>query len=85
MTAEEIIARAKNAEQIINDPLVAETLDALERKWIDAIMQSPVEDAEGRELSYRMYQALRQFRAEFVAMVGDGVVASHNQEMIPRG
>lgn len=74
----DVIARATHAQQIIDDPLVVETLDAIERKWIDAVMTSPVADAEGRELAYRMFKAVQQFRDEFKAMIADGQVAAAN-------
>ncbi|MDR6292347.1 putative TIM-barrel enzyme [Inquilinus ginsengisoli] len=80
MNAEAALARAKNAEQIINDPLVAAVLDGIERKWVDAIVASPVADAEGRELAYRMFKAVQQFRDEFAAMIGDGKIAAAELE-----
>ncbi|OWJ67440.1 hypothetical protein [Inquilinus limosus] len=85
MTPEDIVARARHAEQITNDPLVVETLDALERKWLDAITASPVADADGRELAYRMFKAIQQFRDEFAAMIGDGKVAAAELERKARG
>jgi tRNA C32,U32 (ribose-2'-O)-methylase TrmJ len=77
------IARATHAEQIISDPLVVDTLAAIERKWIEAVMASPVADAEGRELAYRMFKAVQQFRDEFKAIVSDGQYAAAMQRKTP--
>lgn len=80
MTNENAIARAKQAEQIVNDPLVIEILDALERKWLDAIVSSPVDDTEGREGAYRMLKSMQQFRGAFVSIMDDGKIAAAELE-----
>jgi len=83
MTAQERRARANAARRILDDPLVAETFSALEREYLKRWVESGFADRDGREELHRYVHVLRQFRAQFEAMVADGDVVEHQAAQRP--
>jgi hypothetical protein len=67
--------RGQQAQRLLADPLLVETLDAIETKWTQAFQNSPARDVEGRELAYRMLQSARLFRQELEVSMDRGRVA----------
>ena len=69
MTEEETIARALDAEAILNNALVKEAFETLDRKLYDAFKDAPARDKEGREYIHKMSKVLSDFRTHFEAIV----------------
>lgn len=62
MTPEEMIQRANAAKRIMDDTLVKDALDMMEREVTDAWLAVPARDVEGREFMWRLAVTTRKFR-----------------------
>lgn len=62
------------AEQILNNPLMAEVMGKLEKEAIDRCVYAPMVDHEARQAAAAEVRAIRSFRASVErALVKDGV------------
>jgi hypothetical protein len=75
MSTEEEIRRAERARALLDDPLVAEALAALERAAIEEWRATAARDVETRERAWLMLQLARRFRAHFENLVAAGTLA----------
>jgi hypothetical protein len=75
VSTEEEIRRGERARALLEDPLVAEALAALERAAIDEWRATGPEDAETRERAWLMLQLAQRFRAHFESLVSTGTLA----------
>ena len=62
MTPEEALRRSNDAARLMDDPLLKETLDLIEKDVTDLWLLCPVRDTEGREAAWRMAVTARKFR-----------------------
>jgi hypothetical protein len=62
MTPEEALRKSREAERLINDPMLKDALGIIERDLADAWIACPVRDTEGREALWRMAVTARKFR-----------------------
>lgn len=69
------IARGERAAQLLADPIIADAFEGIEKEYINAWLESPVRDYEGREELYRLLRSLRAVQAKIHAVVDDGKVA----------
>ena len=74
MTPEETVQRAEHARQILDDALVKEALDAIEREIIEQWEACPARDKEGRELLWQYYKHAKKFRGIFQGAIESGKV-----------
>lgn len=68
--------RGAHADRLLNDVVLNEVLDELERDYIEAVLACDKEDDEGR---YRLSVAatvVRTVRQQFRSLVADGKLAS---------
>jgi len=77
MTPEQELQRAEQARQIRETPIVAETLDAMEREITEAWSACPARDVEGRDWMWRQIVATRKFRDILRGTMESGKVALH--------
>jgi|SRR6267142_1205062 len=88
MTAEEQLRRAEKARQILNDPLVKEVLDMMEREIAEMWVSTPARDNEGREWLWRQAAATRKFRDILRGTMESGKLAveeiSRKQSLLER-
>jgi hypothetical protein len=61
-TPEQEIRRAERARQLLEDPLTAEALDAIESNVLSWWEESNVKDVEFRERCWAIYSSARKFR-----------------------
>lgn len=62
MTPEEALRRANQARQVLEQPIVTETLDFMEKEIMDQWMACPMRDLEAREMLWRLAVSTRKFR-----------------------
>ena len=70
------LSRAAEAEAVLNNPLVKEVLDSLEKDVIAAWENTPMRDIEAREKAWMYYVAVRKFRNTFINFIDTGRMAS---------
>ena len=75
MTPEEEAIRADRAKEILENPLVIEAFETIEREITQALMDSPARDTEGREKLYLMNQLLKRVKKHFESTVNTGYLA----------
>lgn len=75
MTREERQLRARQAKDLLDHPLLVESLARIEAAYLDAWRNSPARDPEGRERIWNYLKALERFRADLHSMVADGTIA----------
>ena len=80
MTPEEIKRRAEHAAQLLNDSLLVETLDTIEREIIEQWEQIPERDTEGREIVWRYYKLAKKFRALLQGALESGTVTRFHEQ-----
>ena len=66
-------ARGERAAALLRDPLIAETFDALEEKYVNDWKDSST--VESRETLFQMYQALMVVRGHLTEVVETGNLA----------
>jgi len=66
-------ARGERAAALLRDPLITETFDALEEKYVSDWKNSS--SPEGRETLFQMYQALMVVRGHLTEVVETGSLA----------
>jgi hypothetical protein len=76
MSPEEALRRANQARQVFEQPIVAETLDFMEREVMKAWMACPVRDVEARESLWRMAVTTRKFRELLRGTMESGKLAA---------
>ena len=72
MTPEELKVRGENAARLLQDKLLIESLDTIEREAIQEWENCPVRDTEGRELIWQFYKAAKKFRGVLQGMAQSG-------------
>lgn len=80
MNNEEMKQRATRAQQLLQEPLIVESLDTIEREIIDQWAACPVRDVEGRELLWKYYQTARKFRAILEGVVSNGKLIAFREQ-----
>ena len=76
--ARRVLERANRARAILEDALVAEVFDRMERRLVEAWAASGPGEMAVREESYRSLRALQSFRSEFERLLSDGKVAERD-------
>lgn len=64
--------RAEHAARILDDPLVKEALDLIEREIVEQWEACPVRDLEGRELLWRFMKTASKFRGILKGAIESG-------------
>ena len=74
MTPDELILRAEKAQRLLNDPLIREALQTLEKDVAEAWATSAIRDKEGQNELLLMMKTARKFKAIFETYVQTGEV-----------
>jgi len=82
MTPAETTKRAERARQLLDDPMLKEALDLIEREIIEQWEAVPVRDVEGRETIWRFYKTAFKFRAILQGAVENGKVAALREKSL---
>jgi hypothetical protein len=72
MTPEQQILRAEKAQQLLNDPMIAEAFERLEKDVAEAWARSSIRDTEGQHELLLIMQTARKFKAIFSEYVATG-------------
>ena len=75
MTEEEQLARAREAQRILENPLVVEAFITLEETFVSAWRGSDPSDAQGREELHRTLRLLDLFKGQLTAVLNTGMLA----------
>jgi hypothetical protein len=84
VSTEEEIRRGDRARALLEDPLVAEALAALEHAAIEEWRATAPRDVEARERAWLMLQLARGFRAHFESLVASGNLAKGRLAVLDR-
>lgn len=76
------VQRAMQAEELINNPLLNETLNSMEREYLAAWRTSKLPDIEERERLWLATQVLDQVRNHLRIVLENGVVARREIDRI---
>jgi hypothetical protein len=69
------IGRGQKAELLLNDPLLNEVLQKIERNWMQKWQASEVGDTTLRETAFLLLKNLEEFKRELRAIVDNGKMA----------
>ena len=72
MTDTQQLHRAAQAQEALDNPLIAEVLSAWETEITEAWKSSPLRDAEGRERLRLMLEAAQAFKAHLSKTISTG-------------
>jgi len=75
MRPEDALRKSEQARQVIETPIVRETLDFMEKEIMESWMQCPVRDIEAREALWRMAVTTRKFRELLRGTMESGKIA----------
>lgn len=78
MTQAEIATRGEGAKRILNDPLVVEALEIIERDVIEAYAACPTRDLEGMRILQTNLRLARQFKGILQGAMERGKLAVHD-------
>ncbi len=77
--------RAEEASRLLENPLVKEAFEMIEREIIDNWETCPVRDVEGREYLWRFLKATRKFKNVFIGVLQSGQLASLRDKKAKNG
>lgn len=77
------IQRGARAAELLQDPLLAETLDTIEQEYTEQWKSSPARDVEGREKLWLMIKTAEKFRAELASVLETGQLAKRRLAQQP--
>jgi transposase len=78
MTLETEEQRGRNAQALLDDPLLSKALEAARREIIQMWEETPSRDAEAREWLWKLYQASKRFENILLGHIESGKVARAN-------
>jgi hypothetical protein len=69
------VDRAARAEALLNDPLIIEAFETLDKEFVSAWKESAIADQQSREHIYQLLQALEALKGHFAKVLEDGKLA----------
>lgn len=85
MTNEEKAARGRRANELLNDPLVVESVEYVDQLYWAEWRNSPARDTEGREAIYQRLKALEDVMARLKSFAEDGKLAQREIDRAKSG
>ena len=77
-------ARAKHAQQLLDDPLFNEAFDAVEKACIEQWHATKTGDTEARERIWTMVKLNQRLKQHYLAIIDDGKMAAAEAVEIER-
>ncbi len=77
--------RAEHASRLLEDPLVKEAFELVDREILDQWEACPVRDVEGREYLWRFLKTSRKFKSVFMGVIQSGQIASLRDKKVKNG
>lgn len=78
---EQEIARGREAQQVINSPVYAESMAAMKKEIIEKWAACPARDTEGREWLWQHYQVALKFEEALNTVMNTGKMALAEREL----
>lgn len=82
MTKDEQIRRGEAAKRLLEDPVLIEALERLERTYLDSWRRTDPKDTEGRERLWVALQVAEEFARNLRAIADSGELAHAQVERI---
>lgn len=82
MRPEEILKRAEHARQLLEDPMLKEALDLIEKEVILEWGGCPARDKDGREELWKFYKTALKFRGILQGAIESGKVAQFQEKSL---
>lgn len=76
--------RGRQAKALLDNPLLAESVEKLKQHYIDAWRKTAFDDVQGRERLYTAYGMVDQIFAHLRVVLGDGQIAAQALEKLKR-
>ena len=83
MTDDQIVTRAMEAAQVIDNPAYKQGMEALRAEIIDAWKQCPVRDKEGQLLYLQLAKLSDKFEGMLTGFIEAGKMAQHKIDINP--
>lgn len=74
--ASDASARASEAAQLLDNPLLVEAFDSVEAAAINAWKMTKADDSQSREIAWLTVKVLARIKGELQSMVDDGKIAA---------
>ena len=81
----DVTQRSERAKALMDDPLVVEAFETMEREFKELFANSAEPDSEGRERIHRMLWSMRRFKLFFQSVMEDGQIHEHQLQALKRG
>lgn len=78
MTKEQIIAKGQHAKRLLEDEVLVEALDAIEKDIFDEWRTTTIEAYDERSDLFLTLKCLERLKARLRAILDDGVIASRS-------
>ena len=78
MTEQDEIERGRQAEELLESPILKTALDAIEAEVVSQWEQCPARDAEGKEALWQLMKTSKKFRSVLMGYVNTGKLAADN-------
>ena len=69
---EQELKDSQRAEELMNDPLIKQTFETMEEKYMEAWRGSDLDDSKGREIIWQLIWAIEQVKAHFNVIIEKG-------------
>lgn len=70
--------RAAKAQMLLDNPLLNETLDAIEQEIVKKWIECPIRDKEGKEELWKLVKTKKKFESLLKGYIETGKLASHD-------
>jgi len=75
------VERASRVEALLQNPLINEAFEELEKGFVDAWKGSAIADSQNREHIYQLLQALEALKGHFEKVLQDGKLAKERLKL----
>ena len=82
MTPEQLKLRGEQAKRLVEDKLLIEALDSIEKEIIEKWEACPARDKEGREELWVYYKTSKKFRSILQGTIESGKVAQFQEKSL---
>lgn len=74
--------RASAAKQLLDNPMLKEAFNAVDERFIRMFVNSPLRDAEGRELIHKLLVASKEYKHQLIVHINTGKLADVDLKQI---
>lgn len=81
MTEHQTVLRGQEAAQVLDNEAFKLALETLRQNGINALLDCPIRDAEGRLLLAQYVKIVDKFKAELISLIESGKFAQHQIDL----